>query len=623
MSRIGEVGTKIRAKAGALMLAFVLLAGSRSDFEFPLTAVDSTPAESLRFARELEAAIPPTELERELFLQPDRLPAVLRALGNALVASSGPERDEIEGYITQLALANALRLSSAGPPWTQNELDWLLAYQLIDPVRFTRDAELRARVTKLLPLEMSGEIDRRLRVRQIAELNGVIGFDYESAERVEHAWGLVPRLSRDRRVPYKRAELLYPDDSSGPIIASIFCLTSDFVDVSAAEAFLSAQLSSAPSRITIVMTDQELKSGLEPKFRNSGIEFVDTFSRRFTPWPRDPFSVMRRENGQVVFVRRPNPQEKREEDLNMPRQLVAAIPEALDLAWKGAAWSDAPLPFHNGQVLVTTDSAWVSMHALEWANLETLALDRIPKTMFDSIKSIDRYLDATRRSARRFEQYYGRKTRFVHPLPNGGSLADRKRLVEKIYGGAGFDLDSLVTIVPGSTPLALVGDLELAREFVGSSGPQDWKLFASTYSTASVGLELKNAIEASFDRTRARRLQSFLDMVASQMRNQKIRVERIPLYLLPVSLLRDRTDLQHDDFLLGWNNVVLERISARLTATAFASGIARADQQAIEQFEKAGARLILLPPIVRSVVLNGGYRCASSNIRPLMSERKP
>jgi hypothetical protein len=48
---------------------------------------------------------------------------------------------------------------------------------------------------------------------------------------------------------------------------------------------------------------------------------------------------------------------------------------------------------------------------------------------------------------------------------------------------------------------------------------------------------------------------------------------------------------------------------------AFASGIPAGDERARAAYRDAGAELVLLPPLVRSVILNGGLRCASNQIR--------
>jgi len=51
-------------------------------------------------------------------------------------------------------------------------------------------------------------------------------------------------------------------------------------------------------------------------------------------------------------------------------------------------------------------------------------------------------------------------------------------------------------------------------------------------------------------------------------------------------------------------------------AEGFASLIDPADASARAAFKKAGYELTLYPPLIRSVVLSGGYRCASNHVRP-------
>lgn len=50
----------------------------------------------------------------------------------------------------------------------------------------------------------------------------------------------------------------------------------------------------------------------------------------------------------------------------------------------------------------------------------------------------------------------------------------------------------------------------------------------------------------------------------------------------------DTTDLQHDDFLITWNNVVLETVEGARRAEGFASGLATGDRQAAAAFTRAG-----------------------------------
>src|SRR5205085_5799261 len=126
-----------------------------------------------------------------------------------------------------------------------------------------------------------------------------------------------------------------------------------------------------------------------------------SFGRDFTPRPRDRFTVARRGVGEafqpadrdrlerlchadgVVFLTRPNLQEGREEDANMPRQIISGASDSLDRALGKMEWTVASTAFHNGQVLLTPDVAWITLHALEVRNLERMGRRAIPRKQFD------------------------------------------------------------------------------------------------------------------------------------------------------------------------------------------------------------------------------------------------
>jgi hypothetical protein len=66
------------------------------------------------------------------------------------------------------------------------------------------------------------------------------------------------------------------------------------------------------------------------------------------------------------------------------------------------------------------------------------------------------------------------------------------------------------------------------------------------------------------------------------------------------------------DFLITWNNVVLEKRRAE----GFASLLPSADSYARRVFKASGYELHYFPPLVRGIKLGGGYRCASNHLRP-------
>ena len=104
--------------------------------------------------------------------------------------------------------------------------------------------------------------------------------------------------------------------------------------------------------------------------------------------------------------------------------------------------------------------------------------------------------------------------------------------------------------------------------------------------------------------------------MAQHLSSQGLAVDRLPLVRVPTELLVHHELFAHPEFLLTWNNVVIERDGdGRMVAEGFASLLPSADRRAREVFAGSGMRLELLPPLVESVRRNGGYRCSSKHLR--------
>jgi hypothetical protein len=386
----------------------------------------------------------------------------------------------------------------------------------------------------------------------------------------------------------------------------VYSLPSFFFDQTVADAFLSGVRAVDPQRTLIVLTDSPLRERLEPRARVLKIHLLDTYGRPYSPWPRDPFSLVHTKKGGVRVLVRPNLQTGREEDATLGPELVQALPEEIDRAWGKTTWTQAPVPFHNGQVLLTRDAAWVTMHALEPAILARLGLDRVPVESFAKPEGIERYVTAANEAARELGTLYGRTVRFVHPLPKTTDLMSR------IGGGAGYDLDSIVTLVPKKNGLAaLVADVSLGRDLIAKLSDSDREALRRGYGLVSAGDPLAVAQQTSGMDS----LDAFLDLVADHLAAQGMEVRRLPILTVPVSLLADRTGLDHSEFLITWNNAVVEVSRGKVRAEGFSSLIPSGDARAREVFGGLGVHLDLLPPLVRSVILNGGYRCASNHLR--------
>jgi hypothetical protein len=561
-------------------------------------------------ARALMAGTPPAQLAERLAREPGRLPEILAPLGRALASADADLSRKAGEYLAASARERGRALARRGS-WSPGEVQALLALQLVDPERFVADAGFRRRVAALLPNALDPAAPPGLRDALLLELNQVRGFDFAASEPVERAWGAIPRRAAERRVEFTPAGQRFDADVAGRLTASFYSLPSFFFDEAAADAFLSGVRAADPERTLVVLADSPLLGRLEPRAKILRLHLIDIRGRAYSPWPRDPFSLVHARNGGVRVLVRPNRQPGREEDLHLGPELVRSLPADLDSAWGKVTWAEAPVPFHNGQVLLTADAAWMTLHALEPRILALLGLDRVPVESFATPGGIDRYLTAAGNAADELGAVYGRPVRFVHPLPRMGSTEARTELMRRIGGGAGYDLDSIVTLVPAKKGhlAALVADVSAGRALLARLPAADGDALRRGYGLAPGDLT------AAQRTPEMDALAAFLDLVASHLAAQGMGVRRLPLLTVPVAQLQDRAGLTHSSFLITWNNVVVETRKGAARAEGFSSLIPSGDAQAREVFGTLGVHLDLLPPLVRSVILNGGYRCASNHLR--------
>ena len=409
------------------------------------------------------------------------------------------------------------------------------------------------------------------------------------------------------------------DDPDRALVASVDSLPSPWIDAGEARSLLAAVRKVDPHRAILVLADEPMAQQLAPLAGAGGIRLLPTRGVAYSPWPRDPFSFARTSLGAVRVVVRPNLQRGREADATMGPELVRSLPPELDRAWGGVRWAKSVVPFHNGQVLLTRDAAWVSLHTFEPRILELLGVARVPVESFDTVAGIDAYLAANAKAADELAALYGRPVRFVHPLPTaavGGTRESRAALLQRLAGGAGYDLDSLLTLLPtarSGRPTALVADVSAGERLLAGLDASQWSALATSYRLEAHDLAAGLAAAAASPRGRA--LASYLDLVADHLRNGGFAVSRLPLVVVPAAVLRDPGSIPDEYFFLTWNNVVVERHGGVLRAEGFASLLPAGDDLARQTFAAAGAHLDLLPPLLGSVTRNGGYRCASNHLR--------
>lgn len=452
-----------------------------------------------------------------------------------------------------------------------------------------------------------------------------------STEAVPAATAFAPPLSASTaaaleslrvELPTGPARFRIEDDPDRALVASVYSLPSAWIDAGEARALLTTVHELDPQREVLALADAEMAVHLTALAGAAPVHLLSTVVA-YSPWPRDPFSFARTQSGAVRVIVRPNLQRGRESDATMAPELVSRLPKELDRAWGGVRWARSAVPFHNGQVLLTRDAAWVSLHTFEPRILELLGVPRVPVESFDTAAGIDAYLAANAKAADELAALYGRRVRFVHPLPTAGAGATREErtaLLRRLAGGAGYDLDSLLTLLPavsslrsGARPSALVADVAAGERLLSSLDAPQWSALAAAYQLDAHGLAAGLAAAAASPRGRA--LASYLDLVADHLRGEGFTVSRLPLVVVPAAVLRDPSSIPDEYFFLTWNNVVVERRGGGLRAEGFASLLPAGDDLARQTFAAAGAHLDLLPPLLGSVTRNGGYRCASNHLR--------
>lgn len=440
---------------------------------------------------------------------------------------------------------------------------------------------------------------------------------FEETEPLAVAWGLVPRSSAGRHLE-QAGTLRFDDDWTKEIAASIYSLPSSFFSAAEAKAFLAGVHALAPRREILVLADPGARAALNGL---AGVRTLPTFGRAYSPWPRDPLSLAKRADGGLAVLIRPNVQRGREEDATLGRALVETLPSDLDRKFQQPVWTVAGVPFHNGQALIAPQAVWITLHTLEPRILAILGLDRVPVETFGTAEGIDRYLAATRRAADELGALYGRPARLVHPLPERGDLATRVEGMRTLGGGAGTDLDSIVTLLPGrpgsvdSPKVALVADVAAGAALLGRLSPSDFAAARAAYGFLP-GADLRSVFQAGLATPSAQGLGAFLDIVAARLDAEGLEVRRLPLLFAPYSALTRADELpEGGTFLIGWNNSVLESRGGALRAEAFGSGLPTGDREAEAAYAAAGARLTLLPALPVSVIRGGGYRCASNHVR--------
>lgn len=598
--------------AVALALAWSTAGGAR-----PAGATDQVVS---------ELELSPAELEARLWADPEAPARHLPVLAAALEAA-GPELlARTQRRVAAVGRLRGQRLAAASD-WSDHAVGSLLDLLLLDRQRLRDDSDFLERVLPIVEEGMPRNAPRELETRLLVELNRTPGFDFFASERVEWAWSRVERRSAPRRVELADAGELGLGSAEAPIELSVYALDTALFEAEEVAGLLDAVRALRPHRSLLLITDPPMRGALEKRLRagldasSGGVRFADSWGRPYSPWPRDPVTFLRRGDGGLLALLRPDRQRTREEDSLMGLEVIQALPEALDERLGRPLWAESPIPFHNGNILPTDEALWITLHTVEPHILERLGIDRVPVESFSEPAGVARYLAAARFAAAELGRLFGLPARFIHPLPETdagpGVAAALASAMRRLGGGAGFDLDSLVTLLPAAEggAAALVGDLDAGADLVAAANDAEVEELRATYDLSPPAPQLRAALAGGRRRARPAGLAPFLDLAATHLAAAGFAVHRIPLLLVPTPLLRHAGDYPDPDFVLGWNNVVTEVTGSQRRAEGFGSGLASGDRVARDLYAALGYRLELLPPLPESVRRNGGYRCASNHVR--------
>ena len=474
----------------SLVAALLLRASSAVVPESPLldrlrrAMPDAAVAKSL--AGELVREGRPEGLEQACAAEPALDARAQFVIAAALRAEAPGAELSIGAYWAAFQRARIGRLSASTGSWSRQTILSCADGLLLDRGEMEADRRFRAAVVTIIARSWDRSASRDLRDLLLFEIDRASGIDFSSSETIRRAWGVIDRTSADRRIAYTPGRWRFPRDSGGELSASVYSLPSDIVEPEDARRFLTAVRALSPQRALLAVVDPLMAIELAGPAAELRFSLLNARGRVYTPWPRDTFSLVRSPRGEIGILVRPDSrlQGSRREDNFLGREILDDLPADVDDAWGHPRWSSSPVPFHNGQVLLDSDHAWISLHTLEPRILEMLHEPRVPVASFQAGTGISRYVDAARRAAAELSRLYDRPIRWIHPLAGEGDLSARRDAMATIGGGAGFDLDSYLTIVDregGPGTVAILGSLAEGEALVAQAPAEDLRRFAEAF----------------------------------------------------------------------------------------------------------------------------------------------
>ena len=247
-------------------------------------------------------ATPPAALAERLEREPALVPQALGALGQALGAADRTLSHEAGEYLIQCSRGRSGALARRGT-WSPADVQALLTLDLVTPGRFVADAGFRSAFS---PCCLAIWI---LPVRRAC------GTTFSSRSiRLKGSTSRRPRRSKAPGAPCHGRARRGGAVRGRPAVRRRGGEALERVGLLAAVRLLRhcgggvLPLRGPPGGAQahlLVLTDLPLRRALESRARGLGIHLLETYGRGYSPWPRDPFSLVRTPAGGVLVLVRP------------------------------------------------------------------------------------------------------------------------------------------------------------------------------------------------------------------------------------------------------------------------------------------------------------------------------
>lgn len=392
-------------------------------------------------------------------------------------------------------------------------------------------------------------------------------------------------------------------DQDASISLTVVSQPSSLVEAGEGLRLIQALVAARPQRSVLVLSDRPAPTGLPATVRWA------TTSKGLSAWPRDPFLFAWR-GTRPVLLQRPNLQAGREADAAMAGEVQRHWAPEWKARWQEPSLETSTVAFHAGQLLLDGRDLWLSLHSLEPEILSRLGRETVPVGEFSTAAGIAAYLRAAEGAAESLGRTLGADVRWIHPLPRGPGAPSA---MANLGAGAGLDLDSYLTLLPGKR--ALVASLAAGIAAVGRAPAADLDSVASFFELGVRGEALRSRLLGAAAEPSNSVLEAYLEVVARHLASAGLEVARTPLVRIPTTLFRDRAGVDYAEFHLTWNNLVLEPVDSGFRAEGFEMAFPSVDRAVEALLAERGVAWARLPPLRRSIVLGGGYRCASNHFR--------